>query len=402
MELLAPAFAPSAPDSSISFSAMSAATATSGPAWYVPRVAVAPAAAEERELEELEHLLSSGPPSARHKPAAPAAAPLGPPPSRAEIAVMPVQAAVRCLEQCAEHERVVDAVCDRWRALSYGPARRQSAAEAGALNAIVIAMRIHIDAPSIQELCCLAIGNIVAGVDESGVARKQLAADAGCLEALANAIQAHVDASSVQEYGAFALGNICYAADQDGLKRKQRAADACAVSALIRGMRAHSGEAAVAEYGCFALGNICRAVGGKDGGTDESGRERKAAAVDAGALGVIVNAMRFHSKESGVQEWGARALSNITFGNNEWREKARQAGARPQWLVGMAEAMEEIEKNREVPGNSKTERLAIRAPQPRASATARPARRAPRIAPSNGAGGAGKMVPLPAAGPLWR
>ena len=27
--------------------------------------------------------------------------------------------------------------------------------------------------------------------------------------------------------------------------------------------------------------------------------------------------------------WAARALSNITYGNSEWREKARQAGARP-------------------------------------------------------------------------
>ena len=379
------------------------------------------ASQEQRELDDLEMLLCSGPPSARRaappatsssSSAAGAGLPLGPP-TRAEIMVMPVQQAVRTLEQYVTEERVVDAVCDRWRALSYGPARRQSAADAGALHAIVAAMRALVDSSAAQETCCLAIGNIVAGVDEAGVARKHRAAEAGCLEALSNAMQAHLEASAVQEYGCFALGNICYAADSAGLGRKQRAADACAVSAIVRAMRKHSGDAAVAEYGAFALGNICRAVGGRESGTDEDGRARKESAVDAGALGVLVNAMRFHAKESGVQEWGARALSNITFGNAEWRESARQAGARPQWLVGMAEAMEEIQKSRDLHGSaSKTERLAIRAPQPRASNTARPASRAapgasaplkrqPRVAPPS-SNGVGKMVPLPAAGPLWR
>lgn len=382
-------------------------------------VASAPAPvdiSEEKELDDLEFLLASGPPSARRQANAPSssssaassAALLPPPiPTRAEISVMPVAKAVQTLEVFAEHERVIDAVCDRWRGLSYGPQRRQSAADAGALKAIVKAMRTHPDAPSVQELCCLAIGNIVAGVDEPGVARKQLAADSGALSAICNAMQAHVDAGPVQEYGCFALGNICYAADDAGLRRKQAAADACAVSAIIAGMKKHSGDAAVAEYGCFAIGNICRAVGNKESDTDaeralaEEGKARKEAAVDAGALGVIVNAMRFFAKEQGVQQWGARALSNITYGSNEWREKARQAGARPQWLVGMAEAMEEIERHRDGAGSSKTERLAIRAPQPKASSTARtPPRRVPKVAPKQSS--IGGMRPLPSAGALWR
>ena len=101
----------------------------------------------------------------------------------------------------------------------------------------------------------------------------------------------------------------------------QEAADACAVSAIIAGMKKHSGDAAVAEYGCFAIGNICRAVGNKSD-TDaeralaEEGKARKEAAVDAGALGVIVNAALLR-QGAGVQQWGARALSNITYGSSE-------------------------------------------------------------------------------------
>ena len=209
-----------------------------------------PAVTESKELQDLKALLSGGNSGRRSAPA------------RAEIMAMPVQTAVRTLEQFAEMERIVDAVCDRWRGLGYGAARRQAAADAGALPAIVNAMGIHRDSPSVQETCALAIGNIVAGMDEPGVERKRLAADAGALEAIANALQTHVDVSSVAEYCCFALGNICFAADEAGLARKQRAADACAVSAILSAMRTHSAESAIQEYGSFALGNICRAVGG--------------------------------------------------------------------------------------------------------------------------------------------
>ena len=346
---------------------------------------------EQREIDDLHKLLSGGNSNRRT------------PPSRAEIAAMPVHAAVRALEQFGEIVRIVDAVCDRWRGLSYGPGRRQSAADAGALPALVRVMKLHGDVADVQQWGCLSIGNIVAGMDEEGVARKQLAAEAGALEAVTNAVQTHVDEVPVVEYGCFALGNICFAADAAGLGRKQRAADACAVSAILHGMRKHAAEAAVQEYGCFALGNIVRAVGGKDGGTDEDGKSRKEAAVDAGALPTIVNAMRFYAKEEGVQTWGSRALSNITYGNDAWRTLARQAGARPQWMVGVAEGLDAIEAS-DKSGASKTDRVAIKAPAPRASATARsPAKRPPRVAPKSPASaGVGKMVKLPDAGPLWR
>ena len=357
-------------------------------------VATKPTSDERDEISDLQKMLSGGDSGRRSAP------------SRAEIAAMPVAAAVRALEQFVENARVVDAVLDRWRGLSYGPARRQSAAEVGALPAIVKAMQVHREAPAIQEAGSLSIGNIVAGIDEEGIARKQTAADAGALQAITTGMQLHVQETAVQEYGCFAIGNICFAADEAGLKRKQMAADACAISAIVTGMRAHSGESAVQEYGCFALGNICRAVGGAASRpaeqpaeaaegeeavdeekraalllADEQGRERKESAVEAGALGVIVNAMRFFAKEKGIQTWGSRALSNITFGVQKWREMAREAGARPQWLTGIADAMDHITDHRASP-NSKTERLAIQPPQAKASQTVRsPAERVPNPHP---------------------
>ena len=218
--LLAPSAADYFPGVLTPRAAAAAASAAQAPAAAEPPAA-APvmmmstpekSAAEEKELDELEGLFSSGPPSARRSAPPPSAAsaslpgrPADEPPSRAELAVMPVQLAVRALDQFCSHARIVDAVCDRWRGLSYGPQRRKAAADAGALAAIVKAMRLHVEAPSIQELCCLAMGNIVAGVDEEGVARKQQAADAGALEAVVTAMQAHVDEPPVQEYGCFAV-----------------------------------------------------------------------------------------------------------------------------------------------------------------------------------------------------
>jgi hypothetical protein len=375
----------------------SRAAAARAPMSAPPKTPSQSATSEQQELSDLQKMLSGGNSERRT------------PPTRAEIMAMPVHAAVNAMERFVDNKLVVDAVLDRFKGLSYGPQRRQAAVDAGVLPAIVNAMKTHADLPAIQESSCLALGNLAAGVDEAGVARKQAAAEAGALEAVANAMQSYVDVEGVVEYGCFAIGNICYAADELGLQRKQRAADACAISAILAAMRSHSGDASIAEYGCFAIGNVCRAVGGRSDGTDELGKQRKESAVDAGGLGVIVNAMRFHEKEKGVHQWGSRALSNITYGNNEWRTLARQAGARPNWLVGLAEAEEIIERSRDSPSTSKTERLAIKAPGPRMANTMRaPQKRAPRI-PSkevqkmvNSAGSPGKMVALPSAGPLWR
>jgi len=166
-------------------------------------------------------------------------------------------------------------------------------------------------------------------------------------------------------------------------------------------MNAFPAEEAVAENGAFALGNLCRALGkvgsapggGGSGGSaaasadttagtpeaaaaagsgttsdapaapvapelapiDEQLRQkaegvaRKQAAVAAGALTALVRAMNTHAAVPGVMQWGARALSIITYESVPLRNEARKAGAKIQWLMGLSESMDAAENKREIP-----------------------------------------------------
>ena len=143
-------------------------------------------------------------------------------------------------------------------------------------------------------------------------------------------------------------------------------------------MEAHADDASVCENGAFALGNLCRALG-KVGNSatgdfaapelasiDEQlrqrteGQQRKGAAAEAGALEAIVRAMLAHESVQGIQEWGSRALSIITYESTPLRERAKQAGAKMTWLMGLSESMESAQKARAVLPVSKTGRPTVR------------------------------------------
>ena len=307
--------------------------------------------AEAAELNELASLLNTGGKSIRgdrrqqqeifRKSDAP---------NRSRILAMPVAEAVKTLEEFVGTARVVEAVCGRWSALV--PRARQAATDAGALPAIVAGMKAHLNVGMVQEACCLALANICSGTDEEGLKRKQIAADAGALPLIVRAMIENLSVSGVQYGGAAALGNItamatAAAADSSGLARKASAVEAGAIGAIVAGMRAHPSSSEVQEKGAFAIGNLARSVGkaGLDADSAlresfEQGLTRKRLVADEGGLGVLVAAMKEHPSHAGVLEWGARALSIVTYEMPPLREAALAAGARPQWLCGMGELME--------------------------------------------------------------
>lgn len=282
-----------------------------------------------------------------------------PPPSGNELRVMSVQDAVASLLEYVALERVVISCCERWQALGYGPGRRQSAADAGALPAIVKAMLTHPESAAVQEKGCMAIANICSGTDENGMGRKTSAFDAGAIDAIVAAFLAHAEVPAVQACGAAAIGNICYAGDNSGLARKHAAFEAGAIAPIAAALAKFSDDPIVCENSCFAIGNLCRALGkvgggaGGDGGAPapemspieeqlrqkEQGTLRKQAAADAGALESLVTAMKKHEGVDGIQTWGARALSIITYESTPLREQAKAAGAKMQWLMGLTEGM---------------------------------------------------------------
>ena len=333
---------------------------------------------DSAEVAELNFLLNGGTPSARSDRAKKQEEmkKVLPPPTANELRGMSVQAAVEALIEHVNVDSVVMGCCDRWQALGYGPGRRQSAADAGALPAIVAGMQAHAAKPRVQEKACLAIANICSGTDENGLARKALAFDAGVVTASVAALLAHAEDAAVAATAAAAIGNVCYAGDASGLQRKHAAYEAGAIAPIAAALARFGDDATVCENSCFALGNLCRALGkvgsaggggggGGDGGgaavapelapideqlrQKEEGATRKQAAADAGALEGIVAAMRRHEDNKGIQDWGSRALSIITYESTPLRERAKTAGAKMQWLMGLTESMDAAKASTAVP-----------------------------------------------------
>jgi len=274
------------------------------------------------EVAELQFLLNGGTPSKRGERAHAQEQQrrVLPPPTGNELRVMSVQQAVSALIEHVANDSVVAGCFERWQALGYGPGRRQSAAEAGALPAIVAGMSAHPTKPVVQEKGCLAIANICSGTDEAGLARKAAAFDAGAIPAIVAAFTSHPDVVAVLSGGSAAIGNICYAADASGLQRKHVAHEAGAIAPIAVAMACFTSDAAMCENGAFALGNLCRSLGkvgsgtGGDAATPEmapievqmrlrqEGQDRKQAAADAGALEALVRAMQAHEASPGIQE----------------------------------------------------------------------------------------------------
>uniref|UniRef100_A0A7S3WLC0 Uncharacterized protein n=1 Tax=Emiliania huxleyi TaxID=2903 RepID=A0A7S3WLC0_EMIHU len=129
-----------------------------------------------------------------------------------------------------------------------GLARKQRAAAAGAIQAVVAALQAHPheaavaalqahpQVAEVQEEGCAALVNVCDGDDDAGLARKQRAAGAGAIEAAAAALQAHPqvgrERAEVQQHGCAALVNVCSGTDATGLARIQRAAEAGAIEVV--------------------------------------------------------------------------------------------------------------------------------------------------------------------------
>ena len=291
-----------------------------------------------------------------------------PPPTRHDLQMMSVQQAVDAMGKFVTEPNVVQGACERWQSLGYGPGRRQSAFEAGALPAITAGMRAHPHHVGVQEKGSLAIANICSGVDAPGLERKHAAFEAGAIAAICDGMTALPEDAAVQSNGSAALGNICCGDGSDvGLTRKQAAFDAGAISLCVKAMVSFPDDEAVCENGAFAIGNLCRAPGkvGNSSTGDfaapelqpietqlklkSEGQARKQAAADAGALAAIVAAMKKHDGVEGIQSWGARALSIVTYESPKLREEAKKAGAKMSWLMGLSDDMEAAQKSREIP-----------------------------------------------------
>ncbi|KAG8462613.1 hypothetical protein KFE25_004589 [Diacronema lutheri] len=217
-----------------------------------------------------------------------------------------------------------------------GPARKQRATKAGALEAVVDARRAHaahsVVQAGVQEQACWALIHVCSGTDAAGPARKQRATKAGALEAVVAAMRAPAAHSGVQKQACWALGNLCVSTDVAGLARARQAVEDGALEAVTAAMRAHAEHSGVQQQACWALANVCA-------GNDAAGLARARQAAE-GALRAVVAAMRAHAEHLGVQEQACTALARVCAGTNVvglalMRRTAAQEGA----LEAIAAAM---------------------------------------------------------------
>ena len=105
-------------------------------------------------------------------------------------------------------------------------ARRQRAANAGAIEAAVSAMRAHTQVAAVQAAGCLALLTVADGHGAAATGRQQLVADAGAFEAAVAVLRAHPRAVNVQWEGCAMLANVCVGTSAAGRAIAQRAAEA--------------------------------------------------------------------------------------------------------------------------------------------------------------------------------
>ena len=272
-------------------------------------------------------------------------APHDPPPSEEELEVMELTEVVAALRAHVAVERVAVDAC---RSLLNNGGRPQHAAEAGAIEAVVEAMRAHPRVADVQEAGCQLLGDVCIDSDAAGLARRQRAADAGALEKVVFAMQQHPQVLEVQEQGCWVLGSVCDGDGDDAAvqARRQRAAEFGVIEAVVDAMRAYPSEAYVQKFGCQVLINLC---GGEVGGPDidfEGVQARSLRAMSAGAIEAVVGVLLPHAlvrvgegqspwndgEVQEVQSLGCYLLLIVCGGDSAaasaglWR--AQQAGAR--------------------------------------------------------------------------
>ena len=246
------------------------------------------------------------------------------PPSDAEVLAMHVAAVVEALQMHALSSHFVAVALQRLIELcEVENEQRQSAAEAGAIKAVVAALRSHLQVASVQKWGCGALLNMCTGNDAEALARKKLAAAEHAIEAVLAALGSHLQVAHVQDWGCRALCSICHGTDADVIERKQSALEKGAVKAIVTALCSHRRVTDVQFWGCRALGSICR-------GTDAGAPERKQSAPEEGAIQAVVAALRTHPLDANVQRGGCGVLLHMCGGTDSpasTREELVSAGA---------------------------------------------------------------------------
>jgi hypothetical protein len=276
------------------------------------------------------------------------------------------EALVAVLTAHPEHEHIqmhalgaLDRLCDT------SSARAAAAVRAGALPATVAALRAHAATQGVAAQGVAAFGSDVSRMLCANTVERAAFGTLGGVAALAAAMKAHPENAQVQATCSVALDVFCnllpdnqakahaagavqliaaaltaFRADADTLYRLTgalasvcfdrasniaTAADCSAVEALIDGMRAHPADYGVQKQVIRVLG-VLATIPPDAPPSSRPTRHVCTKAAHAGAFGTIVAAMQVHPAKAGLQFLSCLAVGNICC-DDENRLKAGAAGA---------------------------------------------------------------------------
>ena len=192
---------------------------------------------------------------------------------------------------------------------------RPRALSAGVVEAAVGAMGT-VGLTGLCTACSLLINLTVADDDTSDAAVKR-AADAGAVAAIVRALRDHGGDQQLSEKGAGAIGNLCSHADAEVLsKLKDGAVDAGAVEALVKALSTHPTAADVGTAVVKALANLAM---------PPASAAQLGAQIAAAAPAALVQSAGRHAAEEELIDYTILALDALADGGPV---AVRDAGAR--------------------------------------------------------------------------
>ena len=213
--------------------------------------------------------------------------------------------------------RLLGYVCDGEEQAAH---RQGKAAEAGAIEATIEAMRKFMHVGSVQKAGCSALCNMCKSTGVSGITNKEKAAYAKVFEVLVMSMEHHRQDEDSLQRCCEALGLLCFGEDVVALSLKAAAAAAGTLQEVVAAMERFPKKLVLCRVGCVALLQICN-------GTDDASRGRKAAAVEASALKVVVASMMHHDQDDELQLQGCRVLECLCWDDGDDAEVfARRQG----------------------------------------------------------------------------
>eukprot|EP00964_Phaeocystis_antarctica_P005101 scaffold2788_cov69-Phaeocystis_antarctica.AAC.6 len=237
-------------------------------------------------------------------------------PSDAALAEMGLAEAVTALRAHLPVVRVAEKACLRLQDLCEPLGSEQAAVEAGVIEATVAALQAHPQVACVQLAACELMHNICFGSDEeghslvrleTGLARAERAAEAGAIEAVVAAMRVHPHVAAVQEIGCIALIELC--GGTSPLAHRQRAIDAGGRTVVVAAMQAHPDDAEVHWYLWAAGAELLRGTDAHSEVPTSTRDPRRHLARGRTALSVLSRSLRSSYVKGAISAASAFALA---------------------------------------------------------------------------------------------